>query len=191
VAVDDNTQSLHPNLARLAADYDDIIADFSRSSISVTEARARIRTLVARDDEGVQWSIDPDTADWYFKDRHGNLQKGTPPSYGHASPNPYSISRPGLQTAGDPDRNIVFAPVNEDLLHSPQSLVGATRRHIFHNDTNATPPRPRWVNVLIATVFVLIGIFVIVVALSLHSSKPTAPGPTGTTTSIPVGAAPG
>jgi hypothetical protein len=190
VADVDNPQSLHPNLARLAADYDDIVAAFSRSELSVSEARARIRTLVARDDEGTQWSIDPDTADWCYKDRHGAIQKGNPPSYGHASPNPHQISRPGLSTAGNPDRNIVFAPVDEELMHAPQSLVGSTRRHIYHRDASAIPPRPRWLNYLLVALLVVVASAVVIFALSRPVGNPTAPAPAPTTTAV-TGSSPG
>jgi len=186
--IDDNIQSLHPNLARLAADYDDIVADFSSSRISVTEARARIRTLVARDDEGTQWTIDPDSADWCYRDRSGNLRKGVPPAYGHASPNPHSISRPGLGAAGaNPDRNVVFSPVNEDLLYAPDSLVGSTRRMVYHHDTNAVPVnRAKWL--WLAVLAVLLAVVLIVGILLSGGGKTTARGPTtpGASTTVPV-----
>ena len=119
-------QPLHPNLARLAAAYDDIVARFGRNEITAPEARGRIAALTARDDTGVMWSIDPDTAEWRFQTRTGELQLGKPPTYGLATPTAFDLSH--SSGAFNPDERINFYEVDENLLYPPSSLSGSTRR---------------------------------------------------------------
>lgn len=120
------TQSLHPNLARIASHYDNIVERFRNQQIDATRARSEILSLVARDDNGVQWSLDPDTGEWYYRNIKNQLVKSDPPSYGLATPTAHDLSR--NPDAYNPDSNIQFQEVDESLLHPPNSLIGSTRR---------------------------------------------------------------
>lgn len=119
-------QPLHPNLARLAAAYDQIIERFSRGELDAMAAKAAISTLVARDDEGVQWSIDPASGEWLRRTRTGEVVPGSPPAFGLATPTAHDLTRGG--DVFNPDTRIAFTEVDESLLYPPQSLSGATRR---------------------------------------------------------------
>lgn len=119
-------QSLHPNLARLASAYDDIISRHQRREISASQARSDILALIARDDNGTNWGIDPDTGDWHYRDIRGKLIPSDPPSYGLATPTAHDLSNnPNIF---NPDTKIQFKVVDESLLHPPGSLSGSTRR---------------------------------------------------------------
>lgn len=119
-------QSLHPNLARIAAVYDDIVLRFSRGEINAADARGQILALMARDDNGTMWSIDPDTAQWRYQTLQGRLEFGEPPLSGLATPTAFDLTRDSR--ANNPDGNISFYQVDESLTNPPTSLVGSTRR---------------------------------------------------------------
>lgn len=88
---------LHPNLAKLAATYDSIVEDWVNKKIPTKTARDQISELSARDDNGINWHIDVDTAEWFYIGHDGRKIKTTPPSFGFASPTPYEVSRkPGV-----------------------------------------------------------------------------------------------
>lgn len=123
------SQPLHPNLARIAAAYDDVVARASRGELSAAQARSEVSRLVAKDDEGVDWSIDASTGLWMRRKFNGELVFDTPPTYGLATPTAYDLSRVPNGTV-NPDVNIVFHEVDETLLLPPSSLRGATRRDI-------------------------------------------------------------
>ena len=72
---------LHPNLARIAAAYDSILEQMERQQITVPGARAKIAQLEARDDQGVIWSIDPDSGAFVRKTAFGDMEFDTPPSH--------------------------------------------------------------------------------------------------------------
>lgn len=127
-------QPLHPNLARLAAAYDNVIERYSRREINPNQARSDILALVARDDNGVQWSIDPDSGDWCYRNLKGQLVVGDPPSYGLATPTAHDLSR--NPNAFNPDTKIQFQEVDESLLHPPGSLIGSTR--VRANDSSGS-----------------------------------------------------
>ena len=117
---------LHPNLAKLAASYDEIIERYSIGRVTAAEAHAEIATLVARDDDGILWSINPDDGAWMRRTRGGDLVVGTPPSYGLATPTPHDISTP--PTGFSPTDRIQSHEVKNELLYSPSEFAGSTRR---------------------------------------------------------------
>jgi hypothetical protein len=120
------SQPLHPNLARLAAAYDEIIERFSNRQLSPTQARSEIMRLIARDDNGVQWSIDPDSGEWRYRNFKGDLVVSDPPAYGFATQTAHDFSR--NPNAFNPDSRVDFQEVDESLLYAPTSLAGSTRR---------------------------------------------------------------
>jgi hypothetical protein len=125
--------ALHPNLARIAAAYDEIVLTFGSGLLSAPQARARIDALTARDDNGVEWSIDPDTGEWRYTTRDGEYVYGEPPSWGLATLTPHDLGA----GAKDPDDRITFYEVDQAL---QTGLAGATRR-VVENPT--VPKRPR------------------------------------------------
>ena len=68
-----NEPTLHPNLAKLAAAYDEILDRIARGQVTSVAARAEIAQLEARDDQGVRWNIDPDTGEWVRKTALGEV----------------------------------------------------------------------------------------------------------------------
>ena len=120
----DAPRPLHPNIARIAARYDEILGRFARKQISATKAHREIAALVARDDEGTLWSIDPKTGGFLRETRTGTLIPDTPPTYGLATPTPHDVS---TGKAFNPDNNIEFHAVEDELLYSPSQFSGSTR----------------------------------------------------------------
>jgi len=120
------TQPLHPNLAKLAAAYDEIFLRWSRGQIDAAEARMEILALQARDDDGILWSIDPESGAWLRRTLGGELVRDTPPSYGLATPTPHDLSN--NPQAFDPGAAVHMQRVDDELLYAPSSLTGSTRR---------------------------------------------------------------
>jgi hypothetical protein len=116
---------LHPNLARLAAQYDEITERYGRRILSAAEARREVSTLVARDDEGTLWSINPDNGEWLRRTRTGELVPGTPPTYGLATATPYDISSGG--GGFNPGDRVEHYAVEDELLYGPSKFTGSTR----------------------------------------------------------------
>jgi len=127
------SEPLHPNLARMAARYDEIFQRWSSGHIDATQAKTEIASLVARDDEGVLWSINPVTGGWLRKNLNGEIVEGTPPTYGLATPTAHDIS--SNPNSFNPDNRISFHAVDDDLLTSPKKLYGSTRTFNTMSDT--------------------------------------------------------
>ncbi len=115
------TSPLHPNLARLAASYDEIVESHRSGKISAREARGRIAALVGRDDTGLLWTINPDTGRWSYRNLRGELVEAEPPRFGIPSKTPADLgSGKADPTAGrltffevDP-ANFELPPINDD-----------------------------------------------------------------------------
>jgi hypothetical protein len=159
---------LHPNLARLAAAYDEIFTRWSRGQIDAAIARQEIAALVARDDDGILWSIDPESGEWLRRTITGELVPGTPPTYGLATPTPHDLSH--NTAAFNPDTSIHMQPVEDELLYAPSTLAGSTRRPRI----DAAPPRqkmPVW-----QIVVIVIGL--VAAAWYLRGAVGSEPAPT-------------
>lgn len=116
-------QRLHPNLARIAVEYDDARTRCLQRRISEVQFRREVEALVARDDEGVQWSIDPHTGQWVYLDRRGERVPGTPPAAGVVTPSAYDLTRD--RSTANPDSQLMVEAV--DLQHGgAQGLRGIT-----------------------------------------------------------------
>ena len=102
-------RELHPNLARIAAAYDDIVARHGRGELSAAQAQRAVAALVARDDNGVQWKIDELTGRWKYRESSGEYVPAQPPSSGVASLTPWQAG-PGY--GDNPDDRIVFTEVS-------------------------------------------------------------------------------
>jgi hypothetical protein len=118
---------LHPNLARVAASYDQVVADWSSGAISIDDARDRIEALVARDDQGVRWRIDLSDGAWRYETLDGQWVPGEPPTWGLATPGGWDLSN-SPDPFGDPRRNITSQDVELDRVTDPNSIQGATIR---------------------------------------------------------------
>lgn len=116
--------SMHPNLARIAAAYDQICEAFAAGLIDADMAQDRIRALAARDDNGVVWTIDPATGDWLYRTVDGQLVVGTPPMYGFATPNAHDVTRNSV--VANPSDRLTHIAV-DDSLTPPGALAGSTR----------------------------------------------------------------
>lgn len=119
---------LHPNLARLAAIYDQIVEAHAVGRIDSTTASAEIRKLQARDDQGVVWAI-RDDGRWYRKTRDGHLVPDTPPTTGIPAVSPFDVSPPNYRSQ-NPDYNLlnqgaveVTANVSVGDSYTPRSRV--------------------------------------------------------------------
>lgn len=121
---------LHPNLARIAAEYDEIVGLFQRGQMTATQANAKIQALVARDDAGVEWSIDTATGSWQYRSTTGEVLAGDPPTWGLAGATPRDF---GSLHGKDPDARVDFHEVDESRFSG--SLHGSTRR-VEPNDRN-------------------------------------------------------
>lgn len=115
---------LHPNLAVLAARYDEIREEFRTGVLSAQEANRAIAALVARDDDGILWSIDPSSGSWMRRSAGGDLVVGTPPSYGLKTPTPFDVSG---KSQDHLESSISYATVEDELLYSPSQFAGTTR----------------------------------------------------------------
>lgn len=116
-------RSLHPNLARIAAAYDDVMHNFRAGRLTPAEARRRVLTLVARDDQGLEWSINPDSGKWQYRSHFGDLTEATPPAYGVAGFSPADLGS-GLPSAAD--RQVNLYEIDQHALYSPGQLSGST-----------------------------------------------------------------
>lgn len=114
---------LHPNLARIAASYDEIVSAFQQGRLSPADARRQLVALVARDDAGIEWSIDPDSGRWRYRTRWGGLEEADPPSYGMAAATPADL---GAGNGRDLDARLSLHEVDMELVTPPSSLVGST-----------------------------------------------------------------
>lgn len=167
---------LHPALARIAAQYDQVLRDFRDQRISDAEARSRVQMLQARDDTGVFWSIDPATGSWLRKTAFGEWVPGTPPEYGLAQPTAFQLTG----AHDDVGSRLRFDKVDEALAHPPESIVGATRNPAVNGkgaakkfDASALLSNRRALAAIVAVVFAaLVGAFLL---LSDDSAAPPAP----------------
>lgn len=112
---------LNPNLARIAAAYDDVMASYRAGQLNPQEARRRVLALVARDDNGLEWSINPDTGRWQYRSQFGEYVTAEPPAYGVAGFTPADL---GAGPAND-DR-VRLLEVDQTALRAPGSLRGST-----------------------------------------------------------------
>lgn len=103
-------ETLHPNLARLAARYDRIVGRFAAGQLDAGQARAEVEELEARDDVGLRWSIDFATGQWQYRAADGRFVAGEPPASGVATATGFHFS---AVRADNPDRVVAFLPVED------------------------------------------------------------------------------
>lgn len=148
-------RSLHPNLARVAAEYDEVLLAFQQGRIAPNEARRRIMALVARDDNGLEWSIDAETGKWRYRTHFGSFALGDPPAYGVLAPTPHDL---GSGTGLPSDDRVALQQVDMVALTSEGSLTGSTLLPQIGDMPPATASRRS----LIAAVCIVAGVAMIV-----------------------------
>jgi hypothetical protein len=141
-------EALHPNLARIAARYDEIIKLLNNKQLTPSQARTMIEKLAARDDLGVEWSLDPDTGKWRYRSKDGLLLPGNPPSWGLASATPKDMGSGSL----DFDKNITLYEIDSS---KGSGLINSTRE----TPTDSAPSKPY--------LLISIGVAVVITAILL------------------------
>lgn len=147
--------ALHPNLARIAARYDEIIKLYNNRQLTGSQARLMIEKLAARDDIGVEWSVNPDNGSWQYRTKDGVLLEGTPPTWGLPSLTPKDL--------GSGDKDFDEAVTLYEVDSSPRgSLLNSTR-----GDSNSESPSffKRNSVALIVSVCVLTGFVILYVLI--------------------------
>lgn len=152
---------LHPNLARMAAAYDDIMERFARNQITKEDARYRISNLVSRDDQGVQWCISPDDGQWYRQTVGGRLVKDTPPQAGVGTYSGWELSGGG-DPLSDPRLRVVDNKVDPRSLTDPHTLAGSTSRVVRGeaDDNNRASKNIWW--------FIVFSLFAIIAVVAIY-----------------------
>lgn len=155
---------MHPNLARIAASYQQILGRISRGEIDLVRAHGEIRELVARDDQGVQWTINPRDGGWMFLSRNGQWMPADPPREGFATMTPHDLREMNQQmpVAYNPDWDI--------------TMEKATAQHGATHATALVPGSKKRVRILVAAM-AAIGLAILVWAVASHKTEMIAPGP--------------
>ena len=145
--------TLHPALARIAASYDEIVLEFQQGRLTAPESRRRITALVARDDNGVEWSIDPDSGRWRYRTKWGEFAYADPPGFGMV---PVTAHDLGAGSGRHLDDRVVMHDVDMELATSPESLFGST---FSPTGPPANRPRGRWgARQVTGVVLILLGV---------------------------------
>lgn len=154
--------NLHPNLALIASQYDDIIRKWQLGQLTEVEAKRQLGSLVARDDSGVQWTINPTDAQWYRRTRTGSLVQDTPPSSGISTLTGWDVSGSSSNVVDDPRRRVVSEEI--ELPAVSTGLSGATQRvaNSSVEDTTSTEGRALFFVLSVVALFVLLLIFLAV-----------------------------
>lgn len=176
------TQRLHPNLAQIAAAYDDITEQHARHLLTDQQAYQRIAALVARDDQGVQWCISPNDGQWYRRTRAGQLVRDTPPAWGVATLTAYDLSEG--DPFADPRRRVWRAEVDPASLQG-QGLAGATIVAAQQSSVSSAAAPGPWKKVALA---VVVALMAVVAYVGLGGDDTPGDG-TGATTTVPAGPA--
>lgn len=161
---------LHPNLARIAAEYDQICTDYASGRLTAQAANRQISALAARDDEGVVWSIDPASGAWVYRTIDGRLEPGQPPAWGYATPTAHNVTRNPTRT--NPEHRIMFTQVGD--LQSPDELTGSTRKR---DEPLIVEKDNKTVKVIAVALAIALVVSVAGWALTSTSGNGNAPGP--------------
>lgn len=122
---------LHPNLARIAVSYQELAKNYANGVIDAATATVRSRELVARDDAGVMWTINPRDGGWLRCLHNGTWVPGEPPRQGFANLTPWQIN-------GD------FGP-DYGLSYTERDSSSAVTWQIARNQERLeNVSRPRW-----------------------------------------------
>jgi hypothetical protein len=146
---------LHPELARVAVAYQDLVQRFALGRIDSTQASVQARELVARDDDGTMWTINPRDGGWLRCSVFGEWAPGEPPCSGFTT-----LSAWGLSGRAGVDAALEFKVVADS---APTGLSGATRLKVNRARRTANMYRPSWVYPA-ALVVTVVGLFLFMMA---------------------------
>jgi hypothetical protein len=121
------TKPLHPNLARLAAAYDEILERHQQGRITPRQAKGEVSALVGRDDSGLVWMINPVTGRWCYRNLRGELVEAEPPRYGVPSVTPAEL---GAGQQGNLDQRVTFFDVAPETFLLPTISVTSSKRRM-------------------------------------------------------------
>lgn len=147
-------KSLHPNLAKIALRYDEIIEAYQRKEFDEQGAYQLLANLNARDDNGVLWRINAVSGSWEFKQFNGLWSQGEPPIFGFEGATIDDFN------SVDSLRKIDMFEVDQENLYPSDQLLGSTNlsrkksRVKVYSMTNA----------FILVTFITLGCFVIIFA---------------------------
>jgi hypothetical protein len=162
------TINLHPNLARIAVRYQRIIEQLHSRQIDTAQANIQISELVARDDNGVAWRINPVDGGWLYRTRTHHWHPGVPPASGLATASAHQLQRAagGAGHGVDPDTVIDWTTTTDTPGSHP--MTGATRP--------TAPPTPtRHRRHLISIICAVLAVAAVAVSLNDSEPAPTEP----------------
>lgn len=165
-------RGLHPNIARVAASYDQIIERLRSNQISNAQAFELIEQLEARDDQGVRWSIDAASGRWIRRTMQGHAEFDTPPTSGYQTHDAFSYTQPDPFAAPTADGPLVANPNARLELTEIEHDSALHRRHAGRTRRAAAGSRPTtpgallllWWGVLPPLAKVLLALAVVVAA---------------------------
>lgn len=176
------SESLHPNLARIAAAYDLIQLRFDSGELDAVAARAEMANLMARDDHGVSWRIHPDTGQWERQTLQGRWVADRPPTWGLATMHTHDV----VVESRTPDPSVFVnrQRVDEARTLGADPLAGASRRAA----PDQRGARKLWRSWTLRTRVVVVALVVGGLALlggSLAGGPPPATPGDGASTTVP------
>ena len=129
--------TLHPNLARIAVAYQDLVQAYASGLVDANRASVLMRELVGRDDEGTQWTINPRDGGWLRCTVWGEWVSASPPQSGFATLSAWELS--GTKGA---DQALMYASVDAAPV---VGYKGLTAEKAQRARSEKQSERPRWV----------------------------------------------
>lgn len=177
-------EMLHPNLARLAVEYDLALSAFERGEISADVFRARVHKLRARDDQGVFWTIRPDGR-WARQLLDGHMVVDTPPAFGIPSLTAHQLSPPN-HVSTNPDQFIA----KPDSMIAGYSGVSAPGRSRVSDSPTVWRRFMAWPYRRLAIAAAALGLAGMLLLANAFLSDPTPTSPSVPTVNLEVDTAP-
>jgi hypothetical protein len=128
--------TLHPNLARIAVAYQDLVQAYASGLVDANRASVMMRELVARDDEGTQWTINPRDGGWLRCTVWGEWVSANPPQNGFATLSAWELS--GTKGA---DQALMYASVDAAPVVGYKGLTAEKAQRV---QAHRQSERPRW-----------------------------------------------
>lgn len=147
---DPGTLRLHPSLARIAVRYQRVRLLRIQGQLTDIQAAEQLGELVARDDHGIMWMINPADGGWLYMSRDGSWRPGVPPESGLATANAFSLDRAagGDVRLDNPDLAITWTEPEVSTDPWEEQVRGPQPRRELN--------RPRWVYPALVTVAVVV-----------------------------------
>jgi hypothetical protein len=164
-----DTVPLHPALARVAVNYQRIRGDAARGLITTDVAAERLSALVARDDHGVMWTINPADGGWMFLNQYKAWESGQPPVSGVATATSYTLDRAAGQGARweNPDHSVTWTDAEPTGSEWEGKLINKKEEFAWK--------RPKWLYPTLM-LFGMIGLLIFFILPKVTSdTEPTPP----------------